>query len=166
LRKEPRPRGILILMYFSVIFGGLLTYAGFQSTPETEKQIMPEIIPGYTLGFLQVLGYILITIGIMYIGMGIGFWKGNVWALKLYKYVNYSITTTTIFYGALINNPTGGSPLNQIITQLSAITYSFVVNRYLHKNKHVLSYFGSKSPVNGSKSPVSGSESRASGSPL
>ena len=139
LQKRSRPRGIAILMYLSVIIGVYLFILSFFATTETEK----EIIPGHTLGFVQDFGYVLKAIGIMYISMGIGFWKADVWALKVYKYVNYAISITTIFYAALINNPTGIVPLNLLSAQLAAVTYAFVVNRYLH-NKYVKSYFGEK----------------------
>lgn len=142
LQRPSRPTGIIILTFTSVIVGVFLIYGGLvTSTPETEK----EIVPGYTLGFLQVFFIILLVIGSMYVLMGIGLWKAHIWALRVYRYVNYAITITTIFYGALIDNPTANMPLSQIGASLLAIMYGFAVNRYLHNNNRVKLYFGETS---------------------
>jgi hypothetical protein len=145
-----RPRGITTMIYLSIIIGVILTISGSLPVPPSPaspspispiplSQIEKEIIPGYTLGLLEVDGFILIALGITYIALGIGFWRADVWALNLYNYVNCAAILFSIIYGALIFNPTTPA-LVQIVSQSSSIVYTFVVMRYLN-NKRVKSYF-------------------------
>ena len=61
---------------------------GFFPHPEIEK----EVVPGFTLGFVKLVGPILVAFGITYVGLGVGFWREKKFAIKIYTHVNWAIT--------------------------------------------------------------------------
>ena len=116
-QQRSRPKGILILVCLSVIIGIMLLFSNFLAIYTHHEKEKP--IFGVKMGILPIFWFILVTFGIIYILLAVGFWRADSWALKLYNKANRAISITIIFYGALVySNVNNTDPISPIMGQL------------------------------------------------
>jgi hypothetical protein len=125
--QKHRPRGVAILAIL-MILSGILSVFGTASGP---------------------LGIVSLALGIVYIIMGYGLFKGNRWAwtgtiISLFAGIAIGIISTILSIS--ITSAQGGTPLSLIIIISAiglsiAIGFSVIILYYLYR-PHVKAYFG------------------------